>query len=68
MLAPTWQVAFGYGTHECVAMPLALVELECALAGLVRRLPGLRLAVPCDQLEWSDPKADVGLKSLPVKW
>jgi nitric oxide reductase len=49
-------------------MPLALVELECALAGLVRRLPGLRLAVPCDQLEWSDPKADVGLKSLPVKW
>ena len=49
-------------------MPLALVELQSAFAGLLRRLPGLRLAVPEGQLEWSDPKGDVGLVSLPVTW
>ena len=55
------QVAYGFGPHECIAMPLALVELQCALGGLFARLPGLRLAVPPSQLQFTDPEADVGL-------
>ncbi len=61
-------MAYGYGAHECVAMPLALVELEEALAGLFRRLPGLKLGVAPSELEWSSPKGDVGLAELPVTW
>ncbi|KAI3427183.1 hypothetical protein D9Q98_007120 [Chlorella vulgaris] len=62
------QVAYGYGTHKCVAMPLAMAELEVAFSGLLARLPSIKLAVPADQLQWSNPKGDVGLKSLPVTW
>lgn len=108
-------MAYGSGTHRCIAEDLSLVELEVgwaawvhwlarllacrrlpprrppsslahgrklshasrlqppplpqeAFKGLFRRLPGLQLAVPESQLEWADPKGDVGLKALPVKW
>ena len=61
-------MGYGYGTHLCVAMPLAMAELECAFGGLLRRLPTIKLAVAPDQLQWSDPKADVGLTGLPVTW
>jgi cytochrome P450 len=49
-------------------MPLAMAELEAAFSGLLARLPGIKLAVTADQLQWSNPKGDVGLKSLPVTW
>eukprot|EP00887_Chlorella_sp_A99_P004881 scaffold4.g4881.t1 len=66
--SPNAQLAYGSGTHLCVAMPLANVELECALGGLVRRLPNLKLAVPTSELQYSEPSQDVGLKELPVTW
>lgn len=66
--SPNPQVAYGYATHECIAMTLALVELEYALSGLFEKLPGLKLAVPKSELQWSDPKGDVGLVKLPVEW
>jgi hypothetical protein len=38
-----------------------------AFATLARRLPGLRLAVPPDQLKFKD--SDIyGMKELPVAW
>lgn len=46
------QVAYGYGTHRCMAERLALVEIEEALKGLARFLPDIKLAVPPEQLEW----------------
>jgi cytochrome P450 len=39
-------VAFGYGIHQCLGQTLARVELQVVLTTLLRRLPGLRLAVP----------------------
>jgi cytochrome P450 len=60
-------VAFGYGTHQCIGANLARVEMQVACATLARRLPGLRLAVPRDELKFKD--ADIyGMKELPVTW
>jgi cytochrome P450 len=60
-------VAFGYGTHQCIGANLARVEMQAAFATLARRLPGLRLAVPRDELKFKD--ADIyGMKELPVTW
>jgi cytochrome P450 len=60
-------VAFGYGAHQCIGANLARVEMQVAFATLARRLPGLRLAVPPDELKFKD--ADIyGMKELPVTW
>ncbi|MFD5542487.1 cytochrome P450, partial [Streptomyces sp. NPDC127079] len=45
-------MTFGWGGHRCIAMPLAMAELEVAVGRLVERFPGLRLAVPAEELRW----------------
>ncbi|WP_422264406.1 cytochrome P450 [Mycobacterium sp.] len=60
-------LAFGYGAHQCIGANLARVEMQVAFATLARRLPGLQLAVPPDELRFKD--ADIyGMKELPVTW
>jgi cytochrome P450 len=60
-------LAFGYGTHQCIGANLARVEMQVAFATLARRLPGLQLAVPQDELRFKE--ADIyGMKELPVTW
>ncbi|WP_427921476.1 cytochrome P450 [Streptomyces sp. cg40] len=61
-------VAFGYGIHQCLGQTLARVELQTVLATLLRRLPGLRLAVPADQLAYNQDTIVYGLRALPVTW
>ncbi|MFF3110322.1 cytochrome P450 [Kitasatospora sp. NPDC057904] len=61
-------LAFGFGVHQCLGQPLARAELQIALATLFRRLPGLRLAVPEDDLRFRSENIIYGLKSLPVTW
>lgn len=59
-------LAFGYGIHACVGMPLARLEGQLALNTLVQRLPNLRLAVPPGQLRWRATPNVRGLAALPV--
>jgi cytochrome P450 len=59
-------VAFGHGIHYCVGAPLAQIEGQVALATIVRRLPGLRLAT--DALQWEQSTTFRGLRSLPVEF
>lgn len=58
--------AFGHGIHRCVGAPLAKAEAEIALRAVLTRFPGLRLAVPPDQLQWRHARLVRGLTSLPV--
>ena len=61
-------LAFGRGSHFCLGAPLARLEAQIALETLLRRLPGLRLAVPRDELEWRPTPGFRRLESLPVAW
>ena len=61
-------LGFGYGVHQCIGQNLARVEMQIAFATLARRLPGLRLAVPPDELRFKGESGIYGMKELPVTW
>ncbi|MET8998585.1 cytochrome P450 [Amycolatopsis sp. NPDC004169] len=61
-------LAFGYGVHHCLGAPLARLELRILLSTLVRRLPGLRLAIPAEGIGWRRGGLLRGVTSLPVTW
>jgi nitric oxide reductase len=61
-------MGYGWGQHRCVAEPLARGELEVVFATLFQKLPGLKLAVPFEEIKWSPPTKDVGILELPVVW
>ncbi|MEV0455862.1 cytochrome P450 [Catellatospora methionotrophica] len=60
-------VAFGYGRHQCIGQHLARLELNIVFEQLIRRLPGLRLAVPANQVRACEGNI-YGLEELPVTW
>ncbi|MGW8761099.1 cytochrome P450 [Streptomyces sp. NPDC055815] len=61
-------VAFGFGIHQCLGQNLARAELEIALGTLLRRLPGLRLAVPAEEIPFKPGDTIQGMLELPVTW
>jgi cytochrome P450 len=61
-------LGFGFGVHQCIGQNLARAELQIALRTLVRRLPGLRLAVPESELRFQNEKEIYGIDELPVTW
>jgi cytochrome P450 len=61
-------LAFGYGIHFCLGAALARQEMRTAFPALLRRFPGLRLAVPFEQLPFRSFATVYGLGSLPVAW
>ncbi|RXS66590.1 cytochrome P450 [Streptomyces sp. TM32] len=61
-------VAFGFGVHQCLGQPLARVELQIALETLLRRLPGLRLDIPFEDVPFRHDMGIYGVHALPVAW
>jgi cytochrome P450 len=61
-------VGFGAGVHHCLGAQLARMELQEALRGLLRRLPGLRIAVPESELRFKSGLIIRSLETLPVTW
>lgn len=61
-------LAFGYGVHQCLGQSLARAELHIALSTLLRRLPGLRLAVPIEDVRFRHDMSTYGVHELPVAW
>jgi cytochrome P450 len=59
-------LAFGFGVHACLGQPLARVELQIVYGTLYRRLPGLRLAVPLEQIPFKHDSIVYGVYELPV--
>ncbi|MEV0828407.1 cytochrome P450 [Nonomuraea rubra] len=66
--ARTPHLAFGHGVHQCLGQQLARIELRIGLGELLSRLPGLRLAVPAEQVPVRDDMLVFGVRSLPVTW
>lgn len=61
-------VSFGAGPHRCLGAPLARMQLQEALSGLLRHLPGIRVVVPETQLRFKRGMFIRSLESLPVDW
>ena len=50
------------------AQNVILTHADIHIACLFQRLPNLRLAIPHDQVKYSEPHMDVGIVELPVVW
>ncbi|MDS0136033.1 MULTISPECIES: cytochrome P450 [unclassified Amycolatopsis] len=61
-------LSFGRGPHFCLGAPLARMELQVALRGLVTRMPGLRVAEGDDELAWQPESLTRGLRRLLITW
>ncbi|MEU6131257.1 cytochrome P450 [Saccharopolyspora sp. NPDC047091] len=61
-------LAFGHGIHHCLGAQLARVELRLGFSGLLRRFPGLRLAVPAAEVPLRAASVNYGVHRLPVTW
>jgi len=64
---PNKHLAFGLGAHYCLGAALARLEGQLAIGTLLRRAPGLRLAVAPAALRWRSGLVLRGLKALPVR-
>jgi cytochrome P450 len=65
---PKRHMGFAHGVHQCLGAQLARLELKIAYGALLRRLPGLRLAVPPDEVPMRDDMQIYGPHHLPVSW
>ncbi|MFD1050407.1 cytochrome P450, partial [Kibdelosporangium lantanae] len=61
-------LAFGHGIRYCLGAPLARVELREVFTQLVTRFPGMRLAVPAEEVRQKSEQLTAGLVELPVTW
>jgi cytochrome P450 len=61
-------LGFGHGAHQCLGQELARVELRTAVTRLLRRLPGLALAVDPADLPVRPDALLHGIELLPVTW
>jgi cytochrome P450 len=61
-------LAYGIGPHYCLGAALARMELAEALGGLLRRLPGIRIAVPETALRFKPGLVVRSVENLPVTW
>ncbi len=64
---PNRHLAFGGGVHHCLGSHLARLNMEIMFNSVLKRLPGLRLATPADQLIWKTGILTRSLVSLPVR-
>ncbi|OXM65917.1 cytochrome P450 [Amycolatopsis vastitatis] len=67
-IAREQHLTFGYGPHRCMGALLAKAELELAIAALLRRFPGLELAVAPEEVTWKVARLVRGPETLPVTW
>jgi cytochrome P450 len=61
-------LAFSGGPHECPGQNIGQAIIETAVDVLLHRLPGLRLAVPADELTSTASTWEARLDSLPVEF
>ncbi len=63
---PNRHLAFGGGAHHCLGSHLARLNMAVIFNTVLRRLPGLELAVEEDTLQWRPGIQSRGLVRLPV--
>ncbi|MGW0911896.1 cytochrome P450 [Streptomyces sp. NPDC002784] len=66
--SPNPHVSFGFGPHYCPGGMLARMESQLLVDALLDRLPGLKLAVPPEQVPFRKGALIRGPEALPVTW
>lgn len=61
-------IGFGYGAHQCLGQHLARLELRIALPELFRRVRGLRVVTPKDEIPFKNDMVVYGIRELMVDW
>jgi cytochrome P450 len=61
-------LAFGHGVHQCLGQQLARVEMTVGFTQLLHRVPGLRLAIPSQDVPLRSDMLIFGVHALPVRW
>jgi cytochrome P450 len=61
-------LAFGGGTHKCIGMALARMELKVAARELVRRLDDIRLTIPADAVPFNQSVSMHSIAELPLSF
>ncbi|MBB4893401.1 cytochrome P450 [Streptomyces olivoverticillatus] len=64
----TGHLAFGHGAHHCPGDQAARIQLRAGLTALLDRFPGLRLAVPPQEIPLHTDTQVYGAHRLPVTW
>ncbi|WP_328348765.1 cytochrome P450 [Micromonospora sp. NBC_00421] len=64
----TSHLAFGHGVHQCLGQQLARIEMTVGYTELLRRLPGVRLAVPPAEVPLRNDMITYGVHALPIVW
>ncbi|MBB2911392.1 cytochrome P450 [Streptosporangium becharense] len=65
---PSPHVGFGFGPHQCLGQQLARLEMRIAFPALLRRFPGLRTAVPLEEIPFRTNAPVQGVERLPLAW
>ncbi|AXE84261.1 cytochrome P450 [Streptomyces sp. Go-475] len=66
--SPNPHVSFGFGPHYCPGGMLARLESELLVDALLDGVPGLRLAVPAEDVPFKKGALIRGPEALPVTW
>jgi cytochrome P450 len=61
-------IGFGAGVHHCLGAQLARMELQEALAGILRNLPGFTIAVDDADIAFKPTMLLRSVSTLPVRW
>lgn len=66
--SPNPHLAFSRGITHCIGAPLARLEIAEVFAGIMTRMPDLRLAVAPDEIPMLTSQLGGGIAELPVTW
>ncbi|MFJ2115862.1 MULTISPECIES: cytochrome P450 [unclassified Streptomyces] len=65
---PAQQVGFGHGVHRCIGGAMTLMEMRIGFSAVLRRFPGLRLAIPREDVAYRGYDMVHGALAVPVTW
>jgi cytochrome P450 len=61
-------LTFGTGAHYCLGAPLARMQLQETLRGVLRHMPDIRVVTPDSELRFKRGMTIRSLEALPVTW
>jgi cytochrome P450 len=65
---PTPHLSFASGAHTCMGIHMAKREVGMTIAALIRRFPTLQLALPPEDVRFSEATMLRSVEALPLTW